>query len=76
MDEELWTFEALPKIGMQLTADNLGSLKELIDTCMSDPRFQAARDQARAETWENKGNAVNLRSLQLLGSLGGGVGVC
>ena len=58
LDEELWTFEALPKIGMQLTADNLGSLKELIDTCMSDPRFQAARDQARAETWENKGNAV------------------
>ena len=58
LEEEMWTFEVLPKIGMQLTADNLDSLKTLIDTCRSDPRFQAARDQARSETWKKMGNGV------------------
>ncbi len=58
LEEELWTFETLPKIGAKLTEDKLDSLKELIDGCLSEPKRQEARDAARAETWAFPGEAA------------------
>lgn len=55
---EVWTMTALPRIGMELKGDKLGELKEMIDTCITDPRFAAGRDEVRKETWENYGNAT------------------
>lgn len=53
-----WTFTALPRIGQKLTADNLDALKELIDTCLTDPKYAQGRQEARAETWEHKGEGT------------------
>lgn len=58
LDTPIWTFEALPKIGMNLTKDNMESLKNMIDTCLTDPRFEAGRREARAETWEYRGQGA------------------
>ena len=58
LDDELWTFQTLPKIGEQLTEDKLDSLKELIDRCLSELKKQEARDEARAETWAFPGEAA------------------
>lgn len=58
LDEPLWTFETLPKIGEPLSEEKLDSLKELIDSCLSEPKKQAARDDARAGTWAYPGEAA------------------
>ncbi len=58
LDEELWTFSTLPKIGEKLTEEALADLPALLERCLRDPRYQAARDQARAETWAYPGEAA------------------
>lgn len=58
IDDELWTFKTLHKIGHKLTADNLVNIKDVIDNCLNDNRFAEARENARNETWENRGNST------------------
>ena len=58
LDEEMWTFDTLKKIGTKLTVDNLDNIKNVIDTCLNDDSFAQARENARNETWENRGNAT------------------
>lgn len=55
MEEPLWTTTILPQIGAELTEDKMNSLKELIDTCIEDPRYAEGRKKAKAETWANAG---------------------
>ena len=49
----MWTFDVLPTIGQQLTEDKIDSIKEVIDTCLTDPRFAEGRGQARRDAWAN-----------------------
>lgn len=51
LDTPMWTFTALPRIGEKLTPENFGSLRELIDRCLTDPRYAEGRAEVRAETW-------------------------
>ena len=56
--EEPWTFTTLPKLGAQLTEENLGHIKDVIDDCVDNPKFQQARDNARRETWMYMGEGT------------------
>ncbi len=47
----LWTTTALPRLGCELTTDNFEHLREWIDTCLSDPKYQEGRREVKAETW-------------------------
>ena len=58
LDEELWTFSVLPKIGRQLTRDGLDNMRNLIDSCLADDTFQKGRDEARKETWAYIGEST------------------
>jgi len=58
IDEEMWTFRVLPNLGLELTKDNVDSIKDLIDRCIEDPSFQAGRDKARSETWVHIGEGT------------------
>ena len=58
LEDELWTFETLPKIGRQLTEDKLDSLKELVDGMLDSSGVQAAIEQARKETWIYPGESA------------------
>ena len=58
LDTPYWTLTALPRIGKKLTADNLDSLKEMIDACLSDPVYAQGRQEVRAETWEHEGEGT------------------
>lgn len=58
LKEETWTFSTLPKIGEQLSEEKLDDLKELIDNCLSEPKRQEAREAAREETWQFRGEAA------------------
>ena len=58
LDDELWTFKVLPRIGKKLTRDNFLRIGEMIDESLADPGSQAARDAARAETWQFRGEGT------------------
>lgn len=58
LNKPLWTASALPRIGQQLTDENMTGLKELIDSCLTDPRFAEGRRQVKAETWVSFGNGA------------------
>lgn len=54
----LWTSSALPRIGCELTEDNMEQLKDLIDSCLNDPQYAEGRRQVKAETWEHSGEGA------------------
>ncbi|MBQ5951641.1 MAG: CDP-glycerol glycerophosphotransferase family protein [Lachnospiraceae bacterium] len=58
LDKEVWTLSALPRLGQQLTEDNMENLKSLVDRCLTDPRFAAGRAQVKAETWAHQGEGA------------------
>jgi len=53
LTKPLWTASALPRIGCRLTDDNMADLKNLIDECLTDPRYAEGRREVKAETWEH-----------------------
>ncbi len=58
MDTPLWTAGALPRIGCELTEDKMDALKQLIDTCIEDPRYAQGRKEVKAETWAHFGQGA------------------
>ena len=58
LDEELWTFEVLPKLGKKLTADNMDSLKGMIDELTESDAYAQGREEARKQTWEHRGEGA------------------
>lgn len=58
LEEDLWTNTALPRIGVRLTEEKMDSLKEMIDTCLEDPKFAKGREEVRNETWEYFGEGT------------------
>ena len=58
LDHQLWTFSALPRIGQELNMDNMENIKELIDLCIDDPRYEQGREDVRSETWVYPGEGA------------------
>ena len=54
----LWTVSALPRLGCQLTEENMEGLKDVIDACLDDPRYAEGRRQVREETWAHVGEGA------------------
>ena len=59
LDTPLWTLSALPRLGKELTDENMESLKELIDSCLTDPRYEIGRKEVKEETWCNFGDGAS-----------------
>ncbi len=58
IEKELWTFDILPEIGMELSEDSFGDVKEMIDKSLTSERLEEGRKRARSEAWMNKGNCA------------------
>ncbi len=58
LDTPFWTLTALERIGQKLTKDNLSSLKQMIDACLTEPGYVNGRREVRAETWEHEGEGT------------------
>lgn len=58
LEEPLWTASALPRLGCQLTPENMEDLKNCIDRCLTDPQYAQGRSQVRSETWEYPGEGA------------------
>lgn len=63
----LWTRSALPRIGRELTAENMEHLQELIDICLTDPQYAEGRRQVKEETWGHVGEGAKRTVDYLLG---------
>lgn len=51
LDTPLWTLSALPRIGRELTDENIKDIKSLIDTCINDSQYVNGRQEVKKETW-------------------------
>lgn len=58
LDYPIWTVGALPRIGCQLTPENMGRLKEVIDTCLESADYAQGRQEVKAETWVYPGQGA------------------
>lgn len=54
INEPLWRFETLKKIGKCLEKKDFPYMKEVIDQVINDDSFNEARKQVREETWKYK----------------------
>lgn len=51
LDTPYWTFETLPRIGQQLSEENFETLNDMVQQCLTDPKYAEGRNRAREETW-------------------------
>lgn len=58
LDTPLWTLSALPRLGRELTEDNMENIGELIETCLNDASYAQGRREVKAETWGHEGNGA------------------
>ena len=59
LDERLWTFEVLPKIGKKLEKEDFEDLRNVIENCLNSSEFSKARQEAIKESWNNIGNSAS-----------------
>ena len=69
LERPLWTMSALPRIGAELNEENMPRLKELIDSCLNDPRYTQGRHSVKEETWANFGGGAAAVVDYLVGKL-------
>lgn len=58
LEEEMWTFEILPHLGIEINLDNYFQIKEKIDECLNNDKYAEGRKKARRETWMYQGEGV------------------
>ena len=66
LEENMWTFTILPRIGMQLTRDNYMNIGSIMDECLKSTVYQNGREEARNETWANRGDSISLATDYLI----------
>lgn len=58
MDKQVWTISALPRLGRELTEENMQKIGELIDSCLNDASYEEGRRSVKRETWEYEGQGA------------------
>ncbi len=58
LDEELWKFRVLPRLGIPLKEEDFPRIKEVIDTALKDDSLAAGREGARKEAWAHMGESA------------------
>lgn len=58
LDEPLWSFSILPKIGMQLKEEDFDKMKAVIDECLNSAELMKNRKQISDECWTHKGEGA------------------
>ncbi len=65
LEKPIWTTTALPRLGKELTEENMDNLKELIDACIEDTAYAKSRQEVKDETWQYVGEGAE-RTAQYL----------
>jgi len=69
IEGETWMLSTIRKIGRELSSENVGRVKELIDSCIRDSKQTSAIEDARNETWCNIGKSAELTADYLVEKL-------
>ena len=57
-DQTSWIMHTLPKLGKEITKENLPNIGSLIKECLNSSEFSSGRDIARQETWTHMGEGA------------------
>lgn len=60
IEDELWTFKALPRLGKQLKAEDFPNIKAVIDDCIENSKYEEERKKVCDETWAHRGESAKL----------------
>lgn len=60
LEEEMWIFETLPRIGRKLTEDLFDNMKQVIDDALASDTFAEGRERARREAWAHRGMSAKM----------------
>ena len=66
IEDDLWTFTALGRIGTKLKEEDLDHLKSTIDTCLKDQNIKKEIQTAREEAWNHIGHSAELTAEYLI----------
>jgi hypothetical protein len=69
IEGETWMLSTIRKLGKELNSENIGQVKELIDSCIKDSRESSKITEARDETWCNIGKSASLTADYLIEKL-------
>lgn len=58
LDTPLWTLSALPRLGRELTEENMENIGELVEACLNDATYVQGRKEVKAETWAHEGKGA------------------
>ena len=58
LEEPMWKFEIIPKLGRELQEKDFPHMKELIDDVIKNEQYAKGRDQARKEAWMYPGESA------------------
>ncbi len=58
LNKPLWKTAALPRLGCELTGENINDIKNLIDTCIEDSKYADGREAVKNETWAYRGEGA------------------
>lgn len=58
LEKPLWTASALPRLGKELTEENMDNIGELVEACLNDPSFAKSRQSVIEETWKHRGEGA------------------
>lgn len=58
LDTPLWTLSALPRLGKELTEENMDKISELVDACLNDESYEKSRQAVKEETWMYRGEGA------------------
>lgn len=59
LEKDLWTQSALPRLGKQITDDNIEKMDELIKEVLSSEEYKKGREEVRNETWQHVGEGAS-----------------
>ena len=71
INHELWEVETLHKMGIQINEADFGRIKEVILKASDSPELKAARDTAKAESWQHIGEAGKRAADYMIGVVDG-----
>ena len=66
LDEDMWTFTTLPKIGRHLKQEDFPDLKNIIGEMLKDPGYHEAIETAKRESGANIGSSARLTTDYIL----------
>lgn len=60
LDDKLWTFKVLPKLGCELKESDFPNIKDVMDNLMKSKELRSSRTEVIAESWSNIGESAKL----------------